>query len=84
MFWDKGPDALFAFTQNHVCNLLCSYLELDDLEDFDVYQIAAQLKATAEVTVAERASTEMEIERHGLDDLQDSGVDSGAGLGSNV
>lgn len=54
MFWDKGPDALSAFVQSHICNSLCEYLELDDLEDFDVYKLAEDLKA-------ERNKAEMEV-----------------------
>lgn len=38
-FWDKGPDALRAFIKHHNCNSLCDFLELDDLNDFDIDEI---------------------------------------------
>lgn len=45
MYWDGGPNALSAFVRSHVCNSLCEYLELDDLEDFDVHKLAEDLEA---------------------------------------
>ena len=44
-FWDKGADALQAFVVHHECNSLCIALELDELSDFDINEIARHAEA---------------------------------------
>lgn len=58
MFWDKGPSALKAFICAHICNSLCTYLELDDLSDFDVDEIVKRLEPTRKLEVKQ---TEEEV-----------------------
>jgi hypothetical protein len=43
MFWDGGPSKLSAFVKSHVCNELCDYLYLDDLDDWDFEEIAKEV-----------------------------------------
>lgn len=68
MFWDKGPDALAAFVENHKCNSLCRYLDLDDLESFNVDDVAAQARALQEAKELE-GSLESTAPYPGVDDI---------------
>ena len=58
MFWDQGPEALRAFVNNHKCNSLCCYLELDDLSDFDVDKVAKWVADAQKVGNQDQAEKE--------------------------
>lgn len=35
-FWDGGADSLKKFQEAHICNTLCSALDLDELDELDI------------------------------------------------
>lgn len=67
MFWDKGPPALKAFIQTHICNSLCEYLELDDLTDFDVDEIVMKSEEVRKVGVNATMNSQPSGETSGSD-----------------